>query len=107
MNNSFINCRRISVDCFPNKKYKENNGEEKYVGFDFDVMENEVLDISNFVVSTLELFNIPYINMNYGDKRKINIKYILNKEKIFNAIKENAEYLKTNCEKSKSLKRSK
>ena len=94
MENKLIKCSRLSVDCVVNDPVDIRCGGPEYLGFDFNVKENETEEMKKFIEMTLETFGIPLINLYHSKTNLIEEKYVWTKEKIVEEIKKDETYLK-------------
>ena len=94
MENKLIKCSRISVDCVVNDPVDIRCGGPEYLGFDFNVKEDETEEMKKFIEMTLETFGIPLINLYHSKTNLIEEKYVWTKEKIVEEIQKDANYLK-------------
>ena len=94
MENKLIKCSRISVDCVVNDPVDIRCGGPEYLGFDFNVKEDETEEMKKFIEMTLETFGIPLINLYHSKTNLIEEKYVWTKEKIVEEIKKDETYLK-------------
>lgn len=94
MENKLIKCSRISVDCVINDPVDIRCGGPEYLGFDFNVKEEETEKMKKFIEITLETFEIPLINLYQSGTNQLEEKYIWSKERIAEEIRKDANYLK-------------
>ena len=94
MENKLIKCSRISIDCVVNDPVDIRCGGPEYLGFDFNVKEEETEEMKKFIEITLETFGIPLINLYHSKTNLIEEKYVWTKEKIVEEIQKDANYLK-------------
>lgn len=94
MENKLIKCSRLSVDCVVNDPVDIRCGGPEYLGFDFNVKEDETEEMKKFIEMTLETFGIPLINLYHSKTNLIEEKYVWTKEKIVEEIKKDETYLK-------------
>lgn len=76
MENKLIKCSRISVDCVANDPVDIRAGGPYYLGFDFNVKEEETEEMKKFIEMTLETFGIPLINLYTSKTNLIEEKYV-------------------------------
>lgn len=94
MSNKLIKCSRLSIDCVVNDPVDIRCGGPEYLGFDFNVKEEETEEMKKFIEMTLETFGIPLINLYTSKTNLIEEKYVWTKEKIVEEIKKDENYLK-------------
>ena len=94
MENKLIKCSRISVDCVANDPVDIRAGGPYYLGFDFNVKEEETEEMKKFIAVTLETFEIPLINLYTSGSNLIEEKQVWDKKRIVEEIQKDANYLK-------------
>ena len=94
MENKLIKCSRISVDCVANDPVDIRAGGPYYLGFDFNVKEEETEEMKKFIAVTLETFEIPLINLYTSGNNLIEEKQVWDKKRIVEEIQKDANYLK-------------
>lgn len=95
MNEDLIECSRLSVNCVPNDPVDIKCGGPLYLGFDFNVKEEETNQYMLFIFQTLKKYNIPIISIEIADKRKLNPQNIWDEEKISREIESYSTFLIT------------
>lgn len=89
-----IKCKKISVDSVYNDPVDIRCGGPEYLGFDFFVKENEIKEMSNFIIDTLNKYGVPLNGMYVvGDVCLLSEDKIWTKERIDECIKREASYL--------------
>ena len=94
-NNNLINCLKICVDCVANDPVDIRCGGPEYLGFDFNVREEETEKMKRFIALTLETFEVPLTNMYISEKICLEEKDVWTKERIVETIKKDSSYLKS------------
>ena len=94
MENKLIKCSKISVDCVANDPVDIRAGGPYYLGFDFNVKEEETEEMKKFIAVTLETFEIPLINLYTSGNNLIEEKQVWDKKRIVEEIQKDANYLK-------------
>ena len=95
MNNSLIRCLQISVDCVANDPVDVRCGGPEYLGFDFNVRQEQTEEMKKFITVTLKSLEVPLVNLYVSGVIDLNEKDVWTKEKIFKVIKDNTEYLQS------------
>ena len=91
---NLINCSKISVDCVINDPVDVKAGGPEYLGFDFFVKNTETMEITKFIIQTLNEFNIPLISIGVIQKNiLLTEKEIWDKNRIAECIAKQADYL--------------
>lgn len=93
MNNNLIRCSQISVDCVANDPVDIRCGGPKYLGFNFNVREEQTEEMKKFIAVTLESFEVPLTDLYVSGTIDLNEKDVWNKERIVKVVKDDAEYL--------------
>lgn len=93
MNNYLIRCSRISVDCVHNDPVDIRCGGPTYLGFDFNVREEQVEEMKMFIELTLNEFSVPLVDLYVSGIADVNEKNVWTKERIVKAISDDAKYL--------------
>jgi len=102
-NNKKVCCNVIGVDCVPNDSINIQNGGPDYLGFDFNISRDDTEELIKFISVALFEAGIPLIDIyNYGEI-KVDEKEICTKEKILAAIAKDAEFLKTEAQRHRSV----
>ena len=94
MSNKLIKCSRLSIDCVVNDPVDIRCGGPEYLGFDFNVKEEETEEMKKIIEMTLKTFGNPLINLYTSKTNLIEEKYVWTKEKIVEEIKKDEKYLK-------------
>lgn len=94
MNSNLIKCSRISVDCVPNDPVDIRCGGPEYLGFDFNVREEQTEKMQNFITVTLENYEVPLTSMYVSEKLTIPEYAVWTEEKISATIANDAKFLK-------------
>lgn len=92
-NNNLIKCSQISVDCVVNDPVDVRCGGPAYLGFDFNVKEEQTEEMKKFIALTLEEFEVPLANMYVSGTIDLSEKDVWTKERIIKSISDDAEYL--------------
>lgn len=93
MNDNLVKCTRINVNCAHNDPVDIKCGGPEYLGFDFNVKEEQAEEMKKFIIATLEIFEVPLISIYASSKIELNEKYVWTKERIVESIKKEAKYL--------------
>lgn len=101
-NNNLIKCSQISVNCVANDPVDIRCGGPEYLGFDFNVIEEQTEEMKKFITATLKMFEVPLTSLFVSDTLDLNEENIWTKEKIVKAIKDDAEYLQNEAQKNYS-----
>ena len=101
-NNNLIKCSQISVNCVANDPVDIRCGGPAYLGFDFNVREEQTEELKKFIVATLQSFEVPLKNLYVSGTIKLSEKDVWTKERIVKAIKDDAEYLQSEAERNYS-----
>ena len=94
MENKLIKCSIIGVDCVTNDPVDIRCGGPEYLGFDFNVKEEETEEMKKFISVTLETLQIPLEKIYVIGRKELEEKYIWNKKRIVEEIQKNSNYLK-------------
>ena len=94
-NNNLIRCSQINVDCVVNDPVDVRCGGPAYLGFDFNVKEEQTEEMKKFIALTLEKFEVPLENMYVSGSIDLNEKDVWTKERILQAVGADAEFLKS------------
>lgn len=97
-NNNLIRCSQISVDCVANDPVDIRCGGPYYLGFDFNVREEQTEEMKKFITVTLKSLEVPLINLYVSGTIDLNEKDVWSKERIVKAVKDDAEYLQSEAE---------
>lgn len=92
-NNDLIKCSRISVDCVVNDPVDVKCGGPEYLGFDFNVKEEQTEEMQDFITTTLKKFEVPLESIYVSEKISIKEQDIWTKERIAATIANDAKYL--------------
>ena len=95
MENKRIKCSIIGVDCVTNDPVDIRCGGPEYLGFDFNVREEETEEMKKFITITLETFKIPLANLYVSSTKELEEKDVWDKKRIVEAIQKDASYLKS------------
>ena len=95
MENKLIKCSRIGVDCVANDPVDIRCGGPEYLGFDFNVKEEETEEMKKFIAVTLETFEIPLVNLYVCGTKELEEKNVWDKKRIVEAIQKDERYLKS------------
>lgn len=90
-----ITCVEINVNCVTNDPVDVKSGGPYYLGFDFNVKEEELEQMKKFILATLNTLNVPFINLFEGEKIVLKKENVWTKEKIVKEIEKDAEYLQS------------
>lgn len=104
-NNNLIRCSKISVNCVSNDPVDIRAGGPEYLGFDFNVKEEQTNEMKKFIALTLENFEVPLVNMYISGMIDLNENKIWTKEKIVKEIQNDAAYLKSEAQKNYRFRR--
>jgi len=95
MENKLIKCSKIGVDCVANDPVDIRCGGPEYLGFDFNVREEETEEMKKFIAVTLETLEIPLANLYVYGNPELEEKNVWDKKRIVEAIQKDANYLKS------------
>lgn len=95
MEKKLIKCSRIGVDCVANDPVDIRCGGPEYLGFDFNVKEEETEEMKKFIAVTLETLEVPLANLYVSGTKEVEEKDVWTKERIVQAVKDDAEYLQS------------
>ena len=95
MSDNVIRCSQISVHCVVNNPENICCGGPAYLGFDFNVREEQTAEMMTFVAFILESFEVPLENMYVSGTIDLEEDYIWTRDQIIEAIDAEAEYLKS------------
>lgn len=87
-------CKVISVDCLENTQSKIENGEPKYIGFDFYVDPFRASYMKNYIISLLNYLNIPYLSVYINGEISCSPNEVFNKNRVMRSIISNESYIK-------------
>lgn len=104
MKNNKIKCSIVEVNCVLNDPVDVRCGGPYYLGFDFFVKREETEDMINFIEATLNEFNVPLIGICSYNREIEELNNIWTKEKIYDCIKNDANYLKSEANRNYSYK---
>ena len=99
-NNNLIRCSKINVDCVANDPVDIRCGGPDYLGFDFNVREEQTEDIKKFIAVTLESLEVPLANLYVSGTIDLSEEDVWTKERIVKAVKDDAEYLQGEAERN-------
>lgn len=99
-NKSLIKCSQISVDCVANDPVDIRCGGPEYLGFDFNVREEQTEEMKGFIQETLESFQIPLTSICVIGTIDLEEKKVWTKERIVDAISDDAEHLQSQAERN-------
>lgn len=99
-----VKCVQICVDCVENDPVDVRCGGPSYLGFDFFVDKKFSNEMQEYIMNTLNKFNVPCENIYSTCERNIEKDKVWTKERILNEIKKDADYLRYESEKNKSMK---
>ena len=102
MNDNLIKWSQISVDCVANDPVDIRCGGPEYLGFDFNVSEEQTEEMKKFIALTLESLEVPLKNLWVAGTIDLHEKDIWTKEKIVKAIKADTEYLQAEAKRNYS-----
>lgn len=100
MNDNLIECSKVSVNCIENDPADIKSGGPLYLGFDFNVKEEETNQYISIIFQTLKKYNIPIISIKVSDKIKLNKEDIWDEEEIAKEIESYSNFLITENAKS-------
>ena len=99
-NNNLIRCSHINVDCVANDPVDIRCGGPEYLGFDFNVREEQTEEMKKFIAGTLEILKVPLTNLYVSGTIDLSEENVWTKEKIVKAIKDDAQYLQGEAERN-------
>lgn len=99
-NNKLIRCSQISVDCVANDPVDIRCGGPEYLGFDFNVREEQTEEMKKFITLTLESLEVPLTYMYVCGKKELSEKDVWTKERIVEEIKKDATYLQNEAKRN-------
>lgn len=91
---NLVHCTKISVDCVENDPVEVSNGEAEYLGWDFNVPEEETEHTKKFIMLALDKFEIPFINIYESGEVDLRKKEVHTEEAILKQIAKDAKYIK-------------
>ncbi len=100
MSDKLIECSKICVDCVNNDPVDIRCSGPHYLGFDFFVRAEQTTEMQKFIVMTLNSLKVPLINIYVSGKELLSEKNIWTKERIVQAIKDDAESLQSEAERN-------
>jgi hypothetical protein len=100
-----ISCTSISVDCVANDPVDINCGGPAYLGFDFSVNKEQVEEMKNYIIETLNSFEVPISAIYSCGEYYLNEEKVWTKERILEAINKDADYLKSEARRNYSRRR--
>lgn len=95
MNQEKSNCAKISVDCAYNDPVDVRCGGAEILGYDFFVKKENADEIIEYIKNVLNNLNVPFMGVYVDDYLMLAEKDIWSKERIFDAIIKQAEYIKS------------
>ena len=101
-NNNLIRCSHINVNCVANDPVDIRCGGPDYLGFDFNVREEQTEEMKKFIAVTLESLEVPLADLYVSGTIDLSEKDVWTKERIVKAVKDNAEYLQSEAERNYS-----
>lgn len=93
MDNGLVRCKRINVDCVENDPVDIRCGGPQFLGFDFNVKEEESEEMQKLISATLEIFKIPLRAIYENETIEVSGNDVWTKEEIVSCIKDNANLL--------------
>lgn len=97
-NNNLIKCSQISVNCVVNDPVDVRCGGPEYLGFDFNVREEQTEEMKIFIAATLKEFEIPLASMYVYDIIDLTENNVWTKERIIKAVSDDAKDLQSAAE---------
>ena len=94
-NNNLIKCSQISVNCVANDPVDIRCGGPNYLGFDFNVKEEETEEMKKFISVTLASLEVPLNSLYVSGTVTVNEQDVWTKERIVKAIMADANYLQS------------
>lgn len=88
-----IRCSRIKVDCVENDPVDIRCGGPNYLGFDFNVLQQDERRMIKYIIITLNQLNVPFIGIGATGKIDVPESHVWNEEKIVREIRKDAAYL--------------
>ena len=95
MEKKLIKCSIIGVDCVENDPVDIRCGGPEFLGFDFNVKEEETEEMKKFITVTLETLEVPLTNLYVRGTKELEEKDVWNKKRIVEEIQKDASYLKS------------
>lgn len=100
-----IRCTKIGVDCVANDPVDIRCGGPKYLGFDFNVQKDQTAEMIKFIDEALITFEIPMDSIYSTGDFNLSEEKVWTKERIVKAIREDADYLKSEADRHYSRRR--
>jgi len=91
--NQLIKCSKISVNCVANDPVDIRCGGPEYLGFDFNVIEEQTEVMKKFIEVTLATFKVPLTSMYVSGTNYLSEDKVWTKERIVKEITKEASYL--------------
>jgi len=95
MEKKLIKCSIIGVDCVENDPVDIRCGGPEFLGFDFNVKEEETEEMKKFITVTLETLEVPLTNLYVRGTKELEEKDVWDKKRIVEEIQADAEYLQS------------
>lgn len=99
-NKNLIRCSQISVNCVANDPVDIRGGGPIYLGFDFNVKEEQTEEMKCFIEEALQSFQVPLTSLYVTGTIDLEKKNVWTKERIVDAISDDAEYLQNQAERN-------
>lgn len=93
MNNKLIRCSKIGVDCVTNDPVDIRCGGPEFLGFDFNVREEQTKEMTKFIIMTLDNLEVPLVSIKVTGTAEVKETDVWTKRRIVQAIHDDAEYL--------------
>lgn len=94
MSAKLIKCSKISVNCTANDPVDIRCGGPKFLGFDFNVREDQASEMTKFIIMTLNELEVPLIDIETTGTIDVGEQDIWTKQRIVQEIQKDAEYLR-------------
>lgn len=88
-NNNLIKCNKIKISCVPNTS----------LDFEFDVFEDDIHEMRNFITSVLVIFEIPVAKVDVKEGLYLPEDEVWTKKRIFESISDKANSLRSEAKK--------
>ena len=92
MEKELVKCSRIGVNCVINDPVDVRCGGPQYLGFDVNVLDNQVAAMKTYIKATLDTFSVPFIEFT---TKSVEVKkeQLWDQDRIFDCISDEASYL--------------
>lgn len=94
MKENRVKCSTISVDCAHNDPVDIRCGGPEYLGFDFFVKQEDVQEMMHYIILLLARLEVPMLSIYEGDSLTVKSEDVWTKERIVEAVKKQAEFIK-------------